>query len=220
MTTGSTDIARTRQGIYRFLGGALLPPDAKQFDLLAGAVEVMNDRDIDQFAFGPAWRRLGRHFPIDVAADGLDVGYVQLFASGIAGRVSPPTESHYRVVMRGGEIAEFVAGLQGEYRSMGIASVGEEEAPDHISTELEVMSHLCDREASAWGDDQIEGVKEVLDLESQFLHQHLTVWIPPFHDLVHACDPLPFYLDLVDMVHAFVVHERDYVNLIRRGMVE
>lgn len=220
MSTGSAEIARTRQGLYRFLGRALMPPTAEHFDLLAGAVGVMNDRDIDQFAFAPAWRRLGRHFPVDVTASGLDVDYVRLFASGMAGQVSPPAESHYRVQMRGGDMAEFVGRLQGEYHSMGIASVGGEEAPDHISTELDVMAHLCDREATAWADGQTVRVEDVLDLESRFLSQHLAVWLPPFRDLVHAADPLPFYLDLVDMVHAFVVHEKDHVHLIRREMCE
>ena len=218
MTSGQTDIARTRQGLYRFLGAALTPPTPERFDLLAGAVGVLNDRDIDRFAFSPSWRRLGRHFSLDVEACGLEVDFVRLFASGMGGRVSPPTESHYRVQTRGGDIAEFIAELQGEYRSMGVGPVNGEEAPDHISTEFAVMAHLCDREATAWADDQLPAVGEVIDLERQFVRQHLNVWIPPFRDLVLAADPSPFYLDLIDAVHAFVVHENDYLPLIREAM--
>ena len=218
--TDSADIARTRQGLYRFLGGALLPPAAEQFELLAGAVSVLDDRNIDMFAFSPAWRRLGRHFPVDIAANRLDVDYVRLFASGMSGALSPPTESYYRVPAKGGGIGEFVGDLQREYRAMGIASVGLEEAPDHISTELEVMAYLCDLEADAWAESQLQLVDDVLKLENRFLRQHLSVWIPLFLKRVHDADPLPFYRDLVDTVHSFVVHERDYVHLIRDGMVE
>lgn len=218
--TDSVDIARTRQGLYRFLGGALLPPTAEQFDVLAGAVGVLNGRDIDMFAFSPDWRRLGRHFPVDIVGSAMDVSYIRLFASGMSGALSPPTESYYRVPDKGGGIAEFVASLQREYRAMGIASVGLDEAPDHISTELEIMAFLCNLEANAWADDQIRLVLDALDLERRFLRQHLTAWIPLFRDRVHDAEPSPFYLDLVDALHAFVIHDNDYVHLIREGMAK
>ena len=218
--TDSADIARTRQGLYRFLGGALLPPTAGTFDMLAQAIGVLNDRDLDMFAFSPSWRRLGRHFPVDVSGRGLDVDYVRLFASGMSGTLSPPTESYYRVPAKGGGIAEFVAELQREYRAMGIASVGLDEAPDHISTELEVMAYLCDVEAGAWLDEQIHLVEDVLDRQIRFLRRHLAGWVPLFRERVHDAVPSAFYLDLVDTVHSFVIHERDYVHLIRDGLVE
>lgn len=216
--TDSTDIARTRQGLYRFLGGALSPPAAGTFETLAGAVGVLNDRDIDMFAFSPIWRRLGRHFPVDISGAGLDVDYVRLFATGMSGALSPPTESYYRVPAKGGGIAEFVADLQREFRSMGIASVGLDEAPDHIATELEVMAYLCDQEANAWEAGQVRLAGDVLDLENRFLRRHLAVWVPLFRDRVHDANPSPFYLDLVDTVHSFVVHDNDYVPLMKRGM--
>ena len=218
--TDSADIARTRQGLYRFLGGALLPPTAAQFDLLTAAVAVLDERDIDRFAFSPYWRRLGHHFPLDIVAGGLDVDYVRLFASGRSGALSPPTESYYRVAAKGGGIAEFLAELQREYRAMGLASVGLDESPDHISTELEVMAFLCDLEANAWRGEQIRLVRDTLDLQSRFLRGHLTVWIPPFRERLLDAQPPLFYLDLIDTVHAFVIHERDYVQLIRDGMGE
>ena len=150
----------------------------------------------------------------------MDVSYIRLFASGMSGALSPPTESYYRVPAKGGGMAEFVAGLQREYRAMGIASLSLKEAPDHISTELEIMAYLCDQEANAWADDQIQPVMDTLDLENRFLRQHLTAWIPQFRERVHNASPPSFYLDLVDALHAFVVHDRDYVHLIRDGMVE
>lgn len=216
--TDTADIARTRQGLYRLLGEALLVPTAEQFNLLAEAVQVLDARDIDMFAFSPLWRRLGRHFPVDPAATGLDVEYVRLFASGRSGALSPPTESYYRVPAKGGGIAEFVAALQREYRAMGIVSVGLEEAPDHVSTELEVMAYLCDLEASARSGEQIRLVGEALDLQVKFLTRHLSVWIPLFRARVdNAAKPGSFYLDLVHALHAFVVHDKDYVHLMRHG---
>jgi TorA maturation chaperone TorD len=188
--------------------------------VLAQAIGVLNGRDIEMFAFSRHWRRLGQHFPADIAAAGLEADYVRLFASGMSGALSPPTESYYRVPAKGGGIAEFVAELQRDYRSMGIASVGLAEAPDHISTELEVMAYLCDLEADAWETEQTQLVGDVLDLESRFLRRHLVVWLPLFQKRVHVAQPSAFYRDLVDAVHAFAIHENDYVRVIRDGMVE
>ena len=218
--TESTDVARTRQGLYRFLGGALLPPSGDQFTVLAQAIGVLDERNLDMFAFSSDWRRFARHFPVDIAGGGLEADYVRLFASGMSGALSPPTESYYRVPAKGGGIAEFVAELQREYRSMGIASVNLDEAPDHVSTEFEVMAYLCGLEADAWGREQTQLVGDVLDLEGRFLRRHLAVWIPLFRDRVHDANPSPFYLDLVDLTHSFIVHDTDYAPLIRDGMLK
>ena len=214
------DIAQTRQGLYRFLGEALLPPSAERFDLLLHAKLVLDDHDLDRFAFSRDWRRLGRHFPVDVTAERLDVEYVRLFASGMSSALSPPTESYYRARHKGGEIAEFVADLQREYRTLGVKSVGLDEPPDHIATELNVASHLCDLEASAWWDGELQLVSEILDKEARFLGGHPASWLPMFRERVRKADPPSFYGDLVDAVHAFVVHDHDYVRAVRSGVRE
>jgi TorA maturation chaperone TorD len=198
----------------------LLPPSAQTFEVLAQAFGVLAGRDIDLFAFSRDFRRLGSHFPADVAGDRLDVDYVRLFASGMSSALSPPTESYYRVPAKGGGIGEFVAELQREYRAMGIASVGLDEAPDHISTELEVMAYLCDIEASAWMDEQTHLVLNILDKEIRFLRRHLAGWVPLLRERVHDAQPSAFYGDLVDTVHSYVIHDNDYVHLIREGMVD
>lgn len=217
--TESADITRTRQGLYRFLGEALLPPTDHRFRLLSDAVVLLSARNLDQFAFSPSWHRLSSHFPIDVRGSRLDVDYVRLFASGRSGALAPPTESYYRVPAKGGGIAEFVAAIQREYRSMGIASVGFGEAPDHVSTEMELMAHLCDLEARNWADGQTRVVDETLNLQHRFLAQHLRVWIPQFRRRVRDAPQSPFYVDLVETLHAFVVHDADYVQLLRRELI-
>lgn len=217
--TESADISRTRQGLYRFLGEALLPPEDHRFRLLSEAVVLLTARNLDQFAFSPSWHRLSSHFPINVRGSRLDVDYVRLFASGRSGALAPPTESYYRVPAKGGGIAEFVAAIQREYRSMGIASVGFGEAPDHVSTEMELMAHLCDLEARSWADGQTRVVDETLNLQHRFLTQHLRVWIPQFRRRVRDAPHSPFYADLVETLHAFVVHDADYVQLLRRELI-
>jgi len=217
--TDRVTTARLRQGLYRFFGGALLPPDVDRFELLTDAAALLDDRDIDRFAFSLSWRRLLSHFPIDISGSGVDVDFVRLFASGRSGALAPSTESYYRVPAKGGGIAEFVGELQREYRSMGIASVGLGEAPDHVATQMEVMAYLCNLEAESWADAQLRLADEMLALQHRFLTQHLGVWIPQFRGRVHDAPPSRFYIDLVDAVHAFVVHDADYVQMIRKELV-
>lgn len=211
------ETARTRQGLYRFFGEALLSPSQVRSELLAGALLLLDQRDLDRFAFSLEWRHLGQHFPLEIREEKLDVEYVRLFASGMSGALSPPTESYYRVPAKGGGIAAFVADLQREYRGMGLAAVSVDEAPDHLSTELGVMSVLCGLEADAWEAGQEVLAGDLMEKESQFLRRHLVTWVPAFRKRVIAAGPSAFYGDLVNAVHSFVVHDNDFVAVLIDG---
>jgi len=210
------DECRTRQGLYRFIGAAFRTPEPEHLDLLGAAIEFLDDRDLDRYAYSRQWRRLVSTWPAEGEEPGLAVEHVRLFASGMKGAPAPPVESHYRVPTRGGGVAEFVAGLQREYRSMGLVSVGLAEAPDHVSTEFEVMSYLCGIEADAWESDQGRLAWETLGLAGRFLDRHLSVWIPTFAHSIGDAQPLDFYLNLSRLAHAFVIHDADFIRMLRR----
>jgi TorA maturation chaperone TorD len=144
----------------------------------------------------------------------LEVDYVRLFGVGMAGTPAMPTESYYRVPSRDGGIADFISVLQREYRSMGLKPVGTAETPDHISTELEAMSYLCGVEAEAWEGDQEQVAMDRLAREARFLSGHLAVWVPVFASRTRDAGPGPFYGALIDLIHAFVVHEADFIRLV------
>jgi len=216
-----TEEARTRQGLYRFLGTAMRPPGAERFALLSSAWVLLDDRDLDTYAFSPVWRRFG-----DVLMSGGSIGdreveYVRLFGVGMAGTPATPAESYYRVPQRDGGIADFISTLQREYRSMGLKPVGTAETPDHISTELEAMSFLCGVEAEAWQGGHDRVAMDTLAHEAKFLSGHLAVWVPVFASRTRDADPGPFYGPLLDLIHAFVVHEADLVRMIvkRRALI-
>lgn len=151
---------------------------------------------------------------MEVGQSGIEVDYVRLFASGMSGALAPPIESYYRVPAKGGGLAEYVAELQREYSAMDITIAGIVEAPDHISTELDVMAHLCGAEADAWASEDLGAASEALELQGRFLRQHLTVWVPFFHQRVVAANPPPFYRDLIDSVLGLVIHDKDHVHLV------
>jgi TorA maturation chaperone TorD len=206
--------ARTRQGMYRFLGAATRPPEAERLSLLSSAWVFLNDRDIDSYAFSPRWRRFGDALDSWGAVGDLEVEYVRLFGVGMTGTPAMPTESYYRVPSRDGGIADFISVLQREYRSMGLKAVGTAETPDHISTELEAMSYLCGVEAEAWEAEREQAAMDTLAHEARFLSGHLAVWVPVLATRTWNADPGPFYGTLMDLIHAFVVHEADFVRLV------
>lgn len=210
--------ARTRQGLYRFLGAAMRPPEAERLALLASAAAFLNERDLDVYAFSRVWRIFGDALTADGPIEELEVEYVRLFGVGMTGTPAMPTESYYRVPSRDGGIADFISVLQREYRSMGLKPIGTAETPDHISTELEVMSYLCGIEAEAWEAERDSVAMDTLAMEARFLSGHLAVWVPVFSTRTRDADPNRFYGALLDLIHAFVVHEADFVRLIvKRG---
>jgi len=206
--------ARTRQGLYRFLGAAMRPPEAERLSLLSSAWVFLNDRDLDTYAFSLTWRRFGGALASHGHVEGLEVDYVRLFGVGMTGTPAMPTESYYRVPSRDGGIANFISVLQREYRSMGLKPVGTAETPDHISTELEAMSYLCGVEAEAWEAYKEQLAMDTLAREAKFLNGHLAVWIPVFAGRTRDASSGPFYGTLIDLIHAFVVSEADFVRLV------
>ncbi len=213
MTEWSED-ARTRQGLYRFVGVALRSPEIERYELLAAAVVFLDGRDLDRYPFAMAWRRFRDEFYKVESIEPLEVEYVRLFGVGMGGTPATPTESFYRVPARDGGIADFVSNLQVEYRTMGLTSSGMAESPDHISTEMEVMSFLCGVEADAWDADQGRVAAEAQRDQARFLGRHLVAWVPTFAGRVRRADASDFYSRLIDLLHAFVIHEGDFVRTI------
>lgn len=210
------DDARTRQGLYRFIGAALRPPGDEQLALLTSASGFFDERDPDRYAYAAARRRFNKALTAGTPVECLEIEYVRLFGVGMAGTPAPPTESYYRVASRDGGVAEFVSALQRTYRSMGIVAVGDAEAPDHISIEMEAMSFLCGVEAEAWESQDIPTALETRALEARFLNGHLALWVPVFAERTRSAHADVFYRSLIDLLHAFVIGEADYLQVVAK----
>ena len=200
--------------MYRLTGAALRPPEVESFSLLAQAVEFMNERDLDRFAYAREWRGLTKQFLTGSPIETLETEYVRLFGVGVAGTPATPTESFYRVPKRDGGIGDFVAQILGEYARMGLTSAGSSESPDHISTELDVMSHLCGSEANAWDLGLADEALAMMNNQKRFLDRHLVIWVPLFVEKARAAHPIPFYAAVLGFLHSFVVHERSITAVI------
>jgi len=212
MTTRWAEVAELRQGLYRFFGGALLPPGDGRIDQLAGAAEYLEDRGIASFAFGTAW------FDLSVALrdlpdrERLSADYTRLFASGAVDSLCPLVESFYRAGARSGGTAEVAAAVQRDFGAIGLRPSAPGLPPDHATAELEAMSALAARERQSWLAEEPEAVRAIVEDESRFLQRHLSIWFPMFHRRVIASDDGGFYGRVVTAAHAFIVHDVDLLQ--------
>jgi TorA maturation chaperone TorD len=209
---------RLRQGLYRYFGRALLPPDASRISAIAASRSYFDTAGMDFFSYYGPWRAFDAEVSsADVPA--LTSEYVSLFASGVGGALCPPTESYYVGNADGGQIARAVAELERVYGEMMLAPADGSEAPDHIATELEAMSLLCAREAEAREAGLVDIAGETLDRECRFLRGHLARWLPDFRDRLDEVPPVSaFYTTLIAAVYAFVVHDVEYTALLKQHL--
>lgn len=209
-----TDEAMTRQGLYRFLAAAMMPPAPDRMALLSSSADVLEDRDLDRYSYALPWRRFVE--ALESVDEGGVVGadYVRLFGVGMGGTPAPPNESYYRLASPGGGVADFMSTLESDYRAMGVESTAAGEAPDHLSTELEVMSFQCATEFQAWSNGEPEEAVLRQGVELKFLRSHLAAWVPTFAGLVRAANPTEFYGALCDVIEAFTTHEVDYLGAV------
>lgn len=212
-----TSAATLRQGLYRFFGEALSPPTAEWATVVGSAALWLDDLGVEPFAFNRQWQQ-----HLSILAEGIELGhleseYIRLFATAMDPSVSPPTESFYRAKAKGGGVAELQADLVREYLALGISLTGRAHAPDHVATELEVMSMLCAQEARAWTDGRLDLVSALAGKQARFLRRHLAVWFPMFKDHVLAASPGPFYRSTVETAHAFLTHDADFAIAIEQA---
>jgi len=65
--------------------------------------------------------------------------------------------------------------------------------PDHLGTELRLMSHLCHLEGEAWRAGDEPEARSLLAQEARVLEEHLLPWLPALCDQFSALAKHPFY---------------------------
>lgn len=212
--TEAVDVARLRQGLYRFFAAALTHPNGEQLELLRAAARVLNGLSVGDFAYYRAWARLGEVLGSDLDLSELGVAYVRLFESGTDGALCPPTESFYVAQAEGGGIADTVSTLQRTYGALGLGVAMGPEPPDHVTSEMNALSALCGLESEAWtiGDPAEAG--RLLAQQYTFLRIHLMAWFPRFVNRVQAAAAGSFYGAVTAAANAYVVHDVDWTRAI------
>lgn len=90
-------------------------------------------------------------------------------------------------------------------------------SPDHVGTELRLMSILCFSEMQAWRAGSEREARKVLRQELTFLDQHVLPWVPGFCARLAELTTHPFCLALAAITTFGCRKDRDDVESFIRG---
>ncbi len=204
------DVARLRQALYRFCAGALLPPSPIRVDALRAAAKLIDEQDVDAFAFASAWHALRAELDRLPGPEALAVEHVRLFTATSGRALCPPVESFYLGSARHAAAATSASSVEAAYRRQGLRfTAGQAYAADEAAPQLELLAHLCALEAGA-REREHEGVAaNAVDEQLAFLEGHLARWFPAFAARVRAATAAGFYRAVVELADVFVAHDRE-----------
>ena len=81
--------------------------------------------------------------------------------------------------------------------------------PDHLGTELRLMSHLCHLEGEAWRVGDEPEARSLQEREARVLEEHLLPWLPALCDQFSALAMHPFYRTMPVLVAAACSRDRE-----------
>jgi TorA maturation chaperone TorD len=145
--------------------------------------------------------------PLDEVHDRLRVEYTYLFLG--PGKHISPHESVQR--KRGSGI---LWGKETSAVKQFMAAAGFElseavnDIPDHISVELEFLSHLSAKEAEAWQADDHQAAAAALGWQHRFVADNVGKWIGRFCREVEAAAETPFYAEFARLLRSFIAGEK------------
>lgn len=82
---------------------------------------------------------------------------------------------------------------------------------DHIGIELEFMHHLATAEFKALQEGDSEAVKELQEVQKEFLNKHLLQWAPMYLINMKYEARTPLYYDAAEMALEFILSDNEYL---------
>lgn len=83
---------------------------------------------------------------------------------------------------------------------------------DHIGVELEFMHHLAEAELKAIENDDKNAIKNLREIQKEFLNKHLLRWAPLYLINVKYEARTPLYYDTADMALEFILSDNEYLS--------
>jgi TorA maturation chaperone TorD len=125
-----------------------------------------------------------------------------------------PYETFYtredQMIETGG--ANPVTDIYSAYNFMVDFEIARVVSTDHIGIELEFMHHLCEAQIKAEKEEDAEAVKELENVQKEFLYKHLLQWAPMYLLNVKYESRTPLYSDIADMTMEFILSDYEYLN--------
>lgn len=92
--------------------------------------------------------------------------------------------------------------------------------PDHVSNELAIMRLLVKRQLAALGATNLTEAVRVVELQRDFLVNHMVWWVPEFCRRVTRTAKLPFYREMARVAADFFDHELALFEVEPTGQLE
>jgi len=84
-------------------------------------------------------------------------------------------------------------------------------SPDHIAVELEFMITLIQEQLKAYSMNDHEGEKKALNLQKEFMENHILQWAPIYLMAARDMSETPFYYDVCQMALDFIMTDYEYI---------
>ena len=86
------------------------------------------------------------------------------------------------------------------------------EPEDHIAVELEFMARLCELTAQSLSEDNLSYATKYVNLQREFLKDHLTKWVPTLTDKLKEASDNLFYTALAHLTRGFIAQDDQFVD--------
>ena len=125
-----------------------------------------------------------------------------------------PYETFYtredQMIETGG--ANPVTDMYSAYDFMVDFEIARSVAADHIGIEYEFMHHLVNAEISALENDDKAAIKELREVQHEFLNKHLLQWAPMYLINMKYEARTPLYYDIAEMALEFILSDNEYLT--------
>lgn len=196
---------KARSNIYALLSRILLQElDEKTLKM------IKNDENIlDFFPTFKEWEPLSEVPSEKLLQEYLNPDFVNLSLLHLI-----PYETFYiredQKIETGG--ANPVTDMYSAYNFMVDFEVARTVSADHIGVELEFMHHLAEAEVKALEEEDADAVKELKEIQSEFLNKHLLKWAPLYLINVKYEARTPLYYDAADMALEFILSDNEHLS--------
>jgi len=205
-------ILETRRNFYALLYRMYLEPPSREFvdDLMNERFylpDLISDEELSEgFKLVREFVEKNKDKAIDELHKDLVGEYTRLFI----GPHRLPVQPYESWWVDGKLMSESLLKVKQVYRNAGIAKAKEYAEPeDHIAFELRFMHYLCEEELSA---DTEERIAECLNMQKEYLNEHLLRWVPDFCDALTENKLSDFYKGIARLTKGFILLEEAVIE--------
>jgi putative dimethyl sulfoxide reductase chaperone len=216
------DVCVRRAAVYEALTYGFSEPTAAYVEALArGEVMEFLGNAItwlraDAAAYDPALATLARAASstaaagVEAALHNLQVEYARLFTGPGRPAVMCYASEYLDADERGrGRLNHAAAAFAAaEYKAEGVSlAAARRDLPDHVTTELEFLFHLCRREERAWAAGESDEASRLRRSLDSFLRGHAGLWLPRFAASVRSLTAQEAYSGMAELLSAHLAVE-------------